>query len=283
MVGAARPSTGARSLRIQRQVRGPGCRFSGLGRLLSGRRLLGRKPGLLGLVICLAPLRIGECPRALRDRVLIRRFAFSLTTCKELEARGSGRCRSTRRRGSLPAVRSEDRRELDGVIAGIVDGSEAGDVELAIQRSGPQRSPFGRAAGGSRLERGADPAAGLVTGPVCGAFEHINGGPSRTLDAIAKAAGGEMEILAGLCARSDVLLSIAGIGSGREQLGDQRRVFDGELVDGPHTDRRFAKFADRVSGIPIGGSKFAYQGGAARDEFLERSVIEAGCVHGSAV
>lgn len=166
------------------------CGFlGGDGGLLGIRRFLGGNAGFRRQPVRLPPLLVGNDSCTRRNFVLPRRIAFSVAVRNDFEAGSwSVLCVSRRVRRSPPAHRLEDCRKLGVVVAGIIDCSKAGHIEVAIERAGPQRAAFGCAAGCSRLERGADPAARLVARGVAGACEQIRGGTSRGLDSIAEPA-----------------------------------------------------------------------------------------------
>lgn len=257
------------------------CGFlGGVGGLLGIRRFPGGKPGFRRQPVRLPPLLVGNNSCTRRNFVLPGRIALRVAVRNDFEAGSWSVLRRSRKvRRSPPAHRLEDCRKLGAVVAGIIDCSKAGHIEVTIERAGPQRAAFGCAAGCSRLERGADPAAGLVARGVAGAREHIRGGTSRGLNSIAQPPRGGQEILSTLCPCGGVLVSVARIGSDRQKLGDQRRVVDGELVDRPYAHGRLAQLADGESRIPIRGSKFASHRRSPCDEVLQRAVVQAGGFH----
>jgi hypothetical protein len=278
----------------ERNDQGGADRWSGIEREAGGSRgLLGSVGGVLGVrrfvggdarfrreAVCLTPLLVRDHSRTRRNTIQVGHIAFSVATRNDYEAgRWAVLPWSTSVRSGPPAHRREDCRKPGVVVVGVVDGSKAGRVEVAIERSGPQLAAFGRPARGRRLERGSDPSARLVARRVTGALEHIPGGTGRSLDAIAKPARRSHEILSALCPGRRVLVCVPRIGSGGQELGDQRGIFDCELIDSPHSNGRLADLAGGESRIRIGASEFAHQGGSPCDEVLERAVIQVSGIH----
>ena len=255
-----------------------------VGRLFGGGRLPGGERSFLREMVSLTSLRVGRSSQASCDRVEISRITLVIASREHLEVRGWPAARRwTRWRRGPPPQWSEQRCQFGWVRLRVTHGAKAGDIEVAIEGAGPQRTAVGCASGGRRLEGRSDASSRLLAGAVAVALEHMCRRPSRGIDAVAKPGGGGEEVFPALAPRRDVPLSLARVGAGRQKLGDQRRVDDRQLVDRPDRYGRLAKLAGGCSGIRISGSEFADQRRASRDEVLERSVIQPGRVHGSSV
>ena len=93
--------------------------------------------------------------------------------------------RWTRWRRGPPPQWSEQRCQLGRVRLRVTHGAKAGDIEVAIEGAGPQRTAVGGASGGRRLESRSDASSRLLAGAVAVALEHMCRRPSRGIDACA--------------------------------------------------------------------------------------------------
>ncbi len=257
------------------------CFVSRVRLVLSGQGFLGRDTGLVSEPVRLAPRRYRRISSTLGRGFLESHCALRGAS---LDGAGAGGrsllLRSTRRRRDLPAQRGEDRRQFRGVVLGVVDRSEAGHIEVAIQRSSPQRLTFASASGGSSLERGSEPSGSVPARPMTCLPQRIRGRASRGVNSIAKPAGSFQQILAGHRPGGSVPLGIAHVRPGGEERGEQRGIVPGELVDRPHPGRWLAELGDGTCGVRVGSSKLTDQRVAPRHEVLEPSAVQAGALHG---
>jgi hypothetical protein len=150
-------------------------------------------------------------------------------------------------------------RKFRGVVIGRFRRPKTRHVEVAVERPLPQRKTLSNTSRSSRLEGGPDASVGLVTQRVTGVLEHLCSRPSRGVDTVAKPAGRRKKILAAFGSSSNILVRVACIGPGCQQLGNKRWVAGGDLVDSPHAHRRFAKLGDEGGRGWIGRPELSHQ------------------------
>ncbi len=213
-----------------------------------GHRLVGGSAGFVRKAISLTPLRIRSLTCSFGSRAQFRLVALRLSPLQPLRACG-GRFwrRLWGRRFAPPTERCEDSSKFCPVILGFTDRSKTRDIEVAIERAAPERLPVCCAACRGCLKGGADSSCGVFGCGVAGAVQHVDGGPPRSLDRIAKPSCGCAEILTARCPRGDVPLSLSGIGTGGQKLRYQCRGFGRDLVDCPDACGRLAELADGIS------------------------------------